>query len=102
MHTAVHTHTAVTMLSAQRTSSAVYTPAFTCDGRDLYRAGGLEDMEVVWQVRTRTHSQVMKRICYAGAQEEGEVVWQVRARTRILHTQTHRSTVALHTYVPHR
>ena len=42
MHTAVHIHTAVAMLSAQRISSAVYTPAFTCDGRDLYRrsAGG--------------------------------------------------------------
>ena len=42
VHTAVHTHTAVTMLSAQRISSAVYTPAFTCDGRDLYHrnAGG--------------------------------------------------------------
>ena len=35
MHTAVHAHTAVTMLSAQRISSAVYAPAFTCDGRDL-------------------------------------------------------------------
>ena len=42
VHTAVHTHTAVTMLSAQRISSAVYTPAFTRDRRDLYRssAGG--------------------------------------------------------------
>ena len=42
VHTAVHIHTAVTMLSAQRISSAVYTPAYTCDGRDLYRrsAGG--------------------------------------------------------------
>ena len=37
VHTAVHTHAAVTMLSAQRISSAVYTPAFICDGRDLYR-----------------------------------------------------------------
>ena len=37
VHTAVHTHTAVTVLSAQRISSVVYTLAFTCDGRDLYR-----------------------------------------------------------------
>ena len=42
VRTAVHAHTAVTMLSAQRINSAVYTPAFTCDGKDLYRrsAGG--------------------------------------------------------------
>ena len=42
VHTAVHIHTAVTMLSAQRISSAVYPPAYTGDGRDLYRrnAGG--------------------------------------------------------------
>ena len=75
MHTAVHTHTAVTMLSAQRISSAVYTPAFTC---------------------------VMEGICTAGALEESEVVRQVQTRTRILHTQTHRSTAALHMYVPCR
>ena len=30
-HRCTNTHTAVTMLSAQRISSAVYTPAFTCD-----------------------------------------------------------------------
>ena len=72
VHTAVHTHTAVTMPSAQRiSSSAVYTHAYTCDGRDLYRrnAGGR---------------------------------WQVRTRTRIIHMQTHRSTAALHMYVLHR
>ena len=46
VQTALHTHTAVTMLSAQRIRSAVYTPAFTCDGRDLY-AGALEEGEVV-------------------------------------------------------
>ena len=42
MHTAVHTHTTVTMLSAQRISSAVYTFVYTGDGRDLDRrsAGG--------------------------------------------------------------
>ena len=43
----------------------------------------------------------MKWICYVGTLEEGEVVWQVRTRTRILHTQTHRSTAALHMYVVH-
>ena len=48
------------------------------------------------------HTKVMEGICTAGALEEGEVVWQVRTRTRILHTQTHRSIAALHTYVPHR
>ena len=42
------------------------------------------------------HTQVMKGICTAGTPEEGEVLWQVRTRTRILHTQTHRSTAALH------
>ena len=65
-------------------------------------AGALEEDEVVWQVRTRTHSHVMEGICTAGALEEDEVVWQVRTRTRTLHTQTHRSIAALHTYVPHR
>ena len=42
VHTAVHTHTSVTMLSAQRKISAVYTPAYTGDGREFYRrsAGG--------------------------------------------------------------
>ena len=38
----------------------------------------------------------MEGICTAGTLEEGEVVWQVRTRTRNLHTQTHRSTAALH------
>ena len=38
----------------------------------------------------------MEGICTAGALEEGEVVWQVRTRKRILHTQTHMSTAALH------
>ena len=37
VHTAVYTHTAVTMLSAQRIRSAVYIPAYTGYGRDLYR-----------------------------------------------------------------
>ena len=48
------------------------------------------------------HTHVMEGICTAGTLEEGEVVWQVRTRTRILHTQTHRSTAALHMYAPHR
>ena len=51
---------------------------------------------LVWQVRTRTNSHVMEGICTAGALEEGEVVWQVRTRKRILHTQTHMTTAALH------
>ena len=76
VHTAVHTHTAVTMLSAQRiVSSALYTPV---------------------------HSHVMEGICTAGALEEGGIVWQVRTRTRIPHTQTHRSTAGLNMYVLHR
>ena len=72
--TPLHKHTAVTMLSAQRISSAVY----------IY-----------------LHTQVMEGICTAGTLEEGEVVWQVRTRTRVLHTQTHRSTAALHMHVVH-
>ena len=42
------------------------------------------------------HTYVMEEICTAGTLEEDEVVWQVRTRTRILHTQKHRSTAALH------
>ena len=47
------------------------------------------------------HTQVMEGICTVGTLEEGEVVWQVRTRTRILHTQTHRSTGALHMHALH-
>ena len=54
------------------------------------------------QCRVHTSSHVMEGICTAGALEEGEVVWQVRTRTRIPHTQTRRSTAALHMYLPHR
>ena len=43
----------------------------------------------------------MEGICIAGTLEEAELVCQVRTRTRILHTQTHRSTAAIHMYVVH-
>ena len=60
----------------------------------------MEEGEVVWQVRRRTHSHVMEGISTtAGALEEGEVVWQVRTRTGILHTQTHRRPAALPMYL---
>ena len=42
------------------------------------------------------HTRVIEGICTAGTLEKDEVVWQVRTRTRILHTQTHMSTAALH------
>ena len=95
------TYTAVTMLSAQRISSAVYTLAFTCAGRDLYRRSAGERWGSMCRrfehVRIH-HPHVMEGICTAEALEEGEVVYQVRTRTRILHTLTHRSTAALHMY----
>ena len=43
----------------------------------------------------------MEGMCTAGTLEEVEVIWQVRTRTRILHTQTHRITAALHMNVLH-
>ena len=42
------------------------------------------------------HTPVMEGISTAGTLEEGEVVWQVQTRRRILHTQTHISTAAIH------